>query len=128
MANTVDIQTIEDGPRNLVVRVYLASDGVTGDISNQVIVDASTLNGVPDTLKLVHCMAQLSGFTALLKWDATTDDELLHLSDGQNEYEMYDFGGIPNPKSTGYTGDVMIDTTGFTAAGDNGSIVLEFHK
>lgn len=128
MANTVDIQTINDGERNVVIKVFLASDGAAGELTTQVIVDASALVPVPDTLKVIKVQAQLTGFTANLYWDATTDDELLHLSAGQNEYCFKHFGGIPNPKSTGSTGDIIIATTGFTAIGDDATIVLHCQK
>lgn len=128
MANTVDIQTIRDDARNLVIRVYLASDGATGDLAATTLVTASGLNGVPDTLKLVRVHSAITGFQAKLLWDATTDDELIHLSADAIEADFCHFGGIPNPKSTGSTGNVNITTTGFAAAGDEGYFVLEFQK
>lgn len=128
MANTVDIQTINDGDRNYVIKVYLASDGVTGELAASTLVTASGLNGIPDTLKLVRVHSALTGFQATLYWDATTDDPLIHLSADAIEADFKHFGGIPNPKSAGYTGNVNITTTGFTAAGDEGYFVLEFQK
>lgn len=128
MANTVDIQVINDGPHNVVIKVYLASDGVAGELTNQIIVDASTLSSLPDTLKVKRIYSALSGFQATLKWAATTPDGLWHLPLYAGEFEFEKFGGIPNPKSAGYTGDITITTVGFTAAGDEGSITLECAK
>jgi len=127
MANIVDIQTLVDGPRNLVVKVYLESDGAAGELSNQVIVDASALNPVPETLHLTGISYDLNGFNAKLMWDATTNDELLNIS-GNQDYCFRGFGGIKNPKSTGSTGDVLISTNGFSATSDKGFILMEFTK
>lgn len=129
MANTVDVQKLVDGERNAIFRVYVASDGVAGDLSDEVIVDLSTLNGSPDNVRLDKIQAHFAGFIGVLEWDATTDDEILTIPDG----DMIDFhykrgGGLINPRSTGYTGDLTLSTTGFTASGDEGSIYLECTK
>lgn len=124
--NIVDIQTIND-ERNVVVKIYLLSDG-EGELSDQVIVDSSALSSVPTTLHLRKVFSSLTGFSAKLEWDADTDDELIHLPAGEKHQDFSRFGGIPNPKSTGSTGDITITTTGFSVAGDEGSITLELTK
>lgn len=128
MANTVAIQIIEDGPRNVVIKVYLASDGATGELTDQVIFDASALNGIPDTLKVISIDSALTGFQARLNWDATTDDPLWHLPLYPANFDFQKFGGIPNPKSTGYTGDILLTTIGFSTLGDDGSFVIHCTK
>jgi len=128
MANTVAIQTIADTDRHVIVKVYLASDGAAGELSAQVLVDASALTPIPGTLHLRRVSWSFSGFTAILAWDATTDDVVMHLADIAEDADYSNFGGIPNPKSTGVTGDLVITTTGFSAAGDAGTLVIECTK
>jgi len=128
MANTVDIQTINDGERNVIVKVYLASDGAEGELSSEILIDASTLVPVPTTLYLRKVYSDLTGFSAKLTWEAVPDDELVHLPAGEKHQDFSRFGGIPNPKGYLSTNDLSITTTGFATAGDEGSIVLECTK
>lgn len=130
MANTVDIQTIEDGERNVVVKVYLASDGASGELTDQVLVDFSTLSGLKTDLKLMKVEGQLTGFDATLEWDATADAPIigLYASAGAFVHCFKEFGGIPNNAGAGKTGDLTITTSGFAAAGDAGFICLHCRK
>ena len=127
MANVVDTQTLLDGPRNVVVKVVLQGEAAGSDESGTSIVDVSALSGSPTYLSLLECQYDLTGFSAQLLWDATTDDELLSLS-GASELDFRRIGGIVDPQSTGSTGDVLITTVGMTVAADMGSIILTFRK
>lgn len=133
MANTIDTQKIQDGDRNAVFRVYLLADA-TGEETDTAIVDVSTLNAdehgnAVDNVKIKRIHANLVGFSARLEWDADTDDEILVIPDGSEvDYDYCRAGGLVNPKSTNYTGDITITTTGFDAAGDEGYIYLECAK
>lgn len=134
MANTVDIQKINDGDRNATFKVYIASDGASGDESDTAIVDVSTLNadehGVAvDNVKITRIQSLLNGFDARLEWDADTDDEILTIKDGTEfDFDYSLSGGLVNPKSTGYTGDVTVTTTGLASTDDEGTIYLECKK
>lgn len=132
MANTVAKQTLIDGSRNLVVKIYLESDGASGELSDTVLIDASTYSPAFTDAKLVSVHANLSGFTAKLEWDATTDTPLISLPDYEVHYSGNEVGvgvnGIPNDAGTGVTGDILITTSGFTAAGDRGTIVIHLVK
>ena len=130
MANTVNITTLADSDRNVIVRVYLASDGAEGDLSSQILIDASALTPIPVNLHL-RCMNwSFTGFQANLLWDQVPDDPIIHLPSGfAEEFDFSRFGGIPNnPTVYGYTGDLIITTTGFDTAGDEGSLVIECTK
>lgn len=128
MANTVDIQTLVDGPRNLVLKIYLESDGAAGELSAQTIVDVSTYSGAPSEVKIKRIQSDLTGFSASLLWDATTNEEIVNLSEGEGERDYCKFGGLINNAGAGKTGDILLTTEGFAAAGDRGSIVLEMAK
>ena len=43
MTNTVNITTLMEGPRHVIVHVYIKSDGVEGEVVDQLIVDPATL-------------------------------------------------------------------------------------
>lgn len=129
MANTVTKQTLHDGGRNYVVHVFLSSDGVAGDLAGEVIADVSTLDPIPTDVKLMRAYGNLSGFAATLKWDATTDVDFLQLADGVDfDFDFRRIGGLINNAGAGVAGDVLLDTSGFAAAGDEGHITLEFVK
>ena len=127
MAATVASQTIHNGARNLVVKSFVS--GTTGDITDTVIVDVSAIDsgiGV-NGLTLTEIDWNVTGFTAALEWDATTDVGLIQL-DGEGHQDFRAVGGIKNNAGSGATGDVLITTTGYTASGDGGHIVMKFRK
>ena len=47
-----------------------------------------------------------------LLFDATANDVALTLNPGSGNMDFTKFGGISNPKSTGYTGDILLTNTG----------------
>lgn len=128
MADTVDVITTEDGLRNHVVRLTNVSDG-TGE-SDVVKVDASTLTGpdginAPDSFAVVYASWAIQGFTSVrIEFDATTDDEGLVLTGvGERFFDP----PLQDPKSTGYTGDILLTTAG-NASGATYDIVLHLKK
>ena len=129
MANTVAIQTIQDGPKYSVIKVYIASDGAAGELTDQVIYDASTFAGAPTDSTIVKMWASTTGCAFNLEWDATTDVQVLNFpTDFCEDLCFEKFGGLPNNAGTGKTGDILLNTTGFTAAGDQATIVLWIKK
>ena len=128
MAATATQQIIANGPRNLVLKYTIA--GTTGDVTALKLVDVSALDsniGV-NGLTLMSVQWGLTGCSAQLLWDATTDVPIVECIAGSDEQDFSKFGGIKNNAATGATGDVMITTTGYTAAGDGGHIYLCFRK
>lgn len=129
MANTVTIRKIVDGVRNAVLHVYVASDGVTGELADQVVVDASALSGAPTKLTIEELQWAFTGFSGTLEFDATTDSPAAALFDGQSGVlDFCSFGGIPDPLAAGTTGDILLSTTGFSAAGDAGILIIKVRK
>lgn len=126
MAATATQQIIHNGSRNLVLKYTIA--GTTGDTTAGVLVDASALS-VGTNLRLTKVQSSLTGFSCNLLWDADTNVNLVELpTDEAYEADFSDIGGITNNAGTGVTGDVLFTTTGYTASGDGGSIVLTFKK
>ena len=133
MAATATQQVLNNGHRNLILKYTIA--GTTGDAAAVKLVDASTFtdaNGVAlgaNSLTLIKVQSSLTGFSAKLLWDASTDIDLVELPTGENLVQDFsEFGGIKDNGGSGSTGDVMITTTGYTASGDGGSFVLYFKK
>lgn len=129
MANTIVTRTLHDGARNHVVFVYIASDNASGEISDQIIVDVSTLVPAATVVTLEKVWASTSGCAVVLEWDADTDAGLFSIpSDVMEEFDFCSFGGIDNSLVTGATGDVFLSTNGFTATGDRATLILSFRK
>jgi hypothetical protein len=126
MALTAVEQVILNGPRNVVVKYTFG--GTTGDVTALQLVDASDF-GVSN-LKIKRVKSVLTGFSGALLWDASTDVDALGLVEGEVDHDFTAFGGLTNTKATGYTGDIMLRTDGYTAAAgeDNSYILLELVK
>ena len=128
MANIVTKQTLNDGPRNAVIHAYLESDNSSGDEAGTVLVDVSSLSGSPSSVKVKSVHASLTGFSAKLLWDATTNVEFLQLTEGETDYDWTSVGGLQNNAGAGVTGDILISTTDFAQSGDQGSITIHVQK
>ena len=134
MAIAATQQIIANGPRNLVLKYTFA--GTTGDLAAGILVNVSDFvdsNGVAlgaNSLTLMGVQASLIGFSAALLWEAATDVPLVSIPDGQPlDQDFSKFGGIKDNSTTTSTGDVVITTTGYTAAaGEGGHIYLWFRK
>ena len=133
MAATATEQVINDGPRRLTVKYTIA--GTTGDTTAGDLVDATGFvdaNGTAlgaNSLTLMGVESSLSGFSCNLLWDATTNINLVELpSDETINQDFSRFGGIKDNSGTGSTGKILFTTTGYTASGDGGTIVLRLKK
>lgn len=131
MANAITTQVINDGQRNVVIKVTIVGDG-SGEETKTVLFDASAYTPATTNNNLRRITYLLNGFDAVLYWDATTDVVLMPLD--QDLQEDVDFtgentryGGIPNNGGAGRTGDILITTTGL-GSGDVGYIVLHLNK
>ena len=129
MANTVNKRTVIDGPKIAIIHVYLASDGASGELTDQVIVDVSTLTPAPTSVSVRRVYGHCTGFTSTLEFDATTDVAFLNLPSGEGfDVNFERFGGLKDNSGAGSTGDIVLTTSGFTAAGDAGWLVIKVEK
>lgn len=129
MANTLTRQIINDGERNAVIHVYIASDGLSGELTNSLLVDASELGGTFEKLSICRISGGLTGFSAILEWEAAADVPFLALTaDEAFGFDYGCFGGLQSNAGAGANGDILITTSGFTATGDVGHITLELKK
>lgn len=133
MADAVTSTELVDNQRHYVIHLTNVSDG-NGE-SAVTKVDVSALeNGPrqdakPGGVKLNKITYDIQGFTNVqLLWDATADDTMMVLGPGQGYMCFEKYGGLRNPRSTGFTGDVLLTTGGTATAGDTYDILLEFVK
>lgn len=105
------VQIIEDGPRNVVVKVT-APAAETGTA-----IDVSTLTPPCGRVNIFRVWySTLDVNEVVLLWDATADVEALRLH-GSQDFCFDKFGGITNNAGAGVTGDLLYDI-------DNGTVVI----
>lgn len=129
MANTIQTTTLLNGERNIVVLVNLASDGSEGDETNTVLIDRSAYGDGTETV-VEKIEGLVSGFSAALSFDATADLTFVRLPDG--DWVRHDWcciGGVSSNKAgAGATGDILLTTSGFAAAGDVATFIIHMRK
>jgi hypothetical protein len=133
MANSYTLQTLEDGPRNVVIKI----DGVldTSDLSSTLVVDPSLLsdydiNGVKASQlrinRIVYDVEDL--LDVQLYWDASTPVRIWNLV-GRGKVDAWRYGGISNNAGAGKTGKITMTTQGWSiGAVLSFTIILELVK
>ena len=125
MADTVDSYVVFDGTKRKTVRFSNVSDG-TGETA-VVKFDASA-DADADYYSIQEIQYDIGGFTGVeIFFDATADDESVKLPTGSGFKNFGSFGGMVDPKSTGYTGDILFTTKG-AAADATYDIVIHVKK
>ena len=132
MANSTSVQTLVDGPRNVVIKI----DGVldTSNLAYTVIVNPATLsdyniNGVKATqLRINKVNFDVEDLLDVeLFWDAPTPVRVWDFI-GRGKVEARHYGGISN-NATNPTGSIAIQTNGWTSGSVlSYTLVLELVK
>lgn len=130
MADTVSSQTINNGPRNLIVKLTNESDGTGESAVTKVDGTSATFanRGVAPGLhlKVARISFAVSGGAVRVMWDASTPTDMAILS-GTGTFDYSYFGGLPNPANAGATGKINFTTVGF-ASGSSYVVTLEMIK
>jgi hypothetical protein len=128
MAATLTKTTLVNGTRNFCVHVTIG--GTSGDSSDASVVDISAIDSTLSAgdLRLVRASWSLTGCTALLEWNASTDVAILQMDGGHGEWDAGGTAGIQSSTASGADGDITLTTTGYTASGDGGHFTLWFKK
>ena len=136
MADLVTSQTLEEGPRNLVMRFTNLSDG-TGE-NGVVKVNATAAHGVTIAgntiypgvhLKVIGIDYDCKGMGLRIQWVASTNQDIL-ICENADHQDYKRFGGIANPgvvALAGSTGSIAFTTIN-AAAGASYSVVLRMTK
>jgi hypothetical protein len=131
MANSFTTQILEEGPRNVIVKLAGVLD--TSDLASTVAINVSTLNQgglgfTPSQVRIDHIDYSISDQLELqFSWDATTPVIIMPLA-GRGRITFWNFGGLTNNAGAGKTGNILIKTTGWTSGTQIFSVVLEMVK
>lgn len=134
MANSLDIQIAEEGPRNAVVKLTGVLD--TSNISETpAIALADFQNNDPANLVLVGLRMDMleysigQGLEVQLAWNSGTPQQIFPLA-GRGRIFAWSYGGfIPDQTLTGYDGSINLYTTGYVPnTVQNFTIVMELIK
>jgi len=133
MANSVAVQKLMDGPRNVVFKITGILD--TADVTATSLVDLTTLSpvdiaGSTPTRLIVDKISYSieSPLVVVLAWDATTDVPIALLANGMDDIDFSKYGGAYNTEATGVTGAIMYSTSGYTSGTLSFTVVLECRK
>jgi len=135
---------LNNGSRNLLLHVYLESNGSEGELNNFVLADPEFYDGVitPDIIKpgmkltLMQVWYSFNWFDGLISFDVNAPVPCWALPrDQENHVDFRYFGGLANrlidpqtSKGTDRTGKILLSTSGFAPDGSIGTMVLEIKK
>jgi|TARA_A100001391_G_scaffold40634_2_gene22948 hypothetical protein len=136
MADAVTSQTIEDGGKNLIVKITNISDG-TGE-SAVAKIDVSALNSNPTTgaacsrVSIQRIWFSNIGMGFKLFWKASSNQFIFEAPADFSDTWDFSMGnegksGIPNNAGTGVNGDLLLTTVNHTD-GDTYSAIIWAHK
>lgn len=144
MANTVTKVQIQDGPSDVVYRYFLQSDGASGELSNEVLLDPNWLTNGQGTgpfippgtttgrfFNIQQVWYNFSGFDAYIGFQAAVNNNVWLLTPSVDSY--FDFrpmGGVYDNTDASLipTGKIILNTNGFSSTGMTGSIILKVRK
>jgi hypothetical protein len=131
MANSVTTQILEEGPRNVIVKIAGVLD--TSDYALNTAIDMDNINQgglgpIPAQVRIDHIDYSISDqLEVQLWWDADSDVIILPLA-GRGRMSFWNFGGLTNNAGTGKTGNILIKTTGWASGTQVFSVILEMVK
>tara|TARA_R110000824_G_scaffold351386_1_gene538435 strand:- start:320 stop:703 length:384 start_codon:yes stop_codon:yes gene_type:complete len=112
MADVVTSRTLFDGDKKVVINLTNISDGSGEAAVKKVDISSLTPVGTHFSIEKIQYSVYIGSVTLL--FDASTDDTAITLS-GSGTKDYTQIGGITDPKSSGYTGDIMLTTDAFGA-------------
>lgn len=133
MANVLERQITQEGPRNCVVKFTGTLD--TSDIAEIPAIALSDCTNNDQNLRLIGYRIDLlewsisSGLEINISWQSTTPQQIFPLA-GRGRIYGANYGGfLPDATRTGYTGGISLVSVGYVAGSKaNFSIVLELVK
>lgn len=133
MANTVLITKLLDGPKHAIVHVFLQSDGASGELVDEVLIDPTQLTptgAARPSFTIEEVWHSFSGFAGKVEFDSVVDTSVWVFTENETVQTCFtEFGGLKdrsNPLDG--SGKLLLSTVGFTAAGDMGSMVIKVRK
>ena len=123
MVDTVTTQVLNNGERNLVVKLTSESDG-TGE-SEVTKIDLTEYGC--DRVSLLRVDYDIKGMDVELLWNGTPNKRIVKLGPGEGEHDWCFIGGIQN-NADNSNGDILLSTGGQPSAGDFYTITLHMKK
>lgn len=131
MANSVTTQILQEGPRNIIMKiagVLDTSDYALNTFVSMAAINQGGLSPAPTQVRIDHIDYSISDqLEVQLFWDATTDVVIMPIA-GRGRMTFWNFGGLTNNAGAGKTGDILIKTTGWTSGTQVFSVILEMVK
>ena len=131
MAHLVEITDIFKGDRYAVFHVHLKSDGVSAELSDEVIIDPVEDFGLGSDTRFAieHITSSLTGFTAVIEFDTglVTDKTPWLLTPDVGFSDFRHFSALKDKSGIDGTGKIQITTTDFSGSGE-GTFVIKIRK
>ena len=129
MANLVKVKKLVSGSRNVLLSVFLKSDGVTGELNEEVILDPVEDLGLTTKARLTlqRIEYNIAGFDAIIEFDSGSVDDNFKwvMSEGANApVDFRPWSGLVDDSGMDGNGKLKISTVGFTSSTDMGSILI----
>jgi hypothetical protein len=131
MANSFTTQILEEGPRNVAIKLVGVLD--TSNLSSTAALAMSSINQggygpTPTAVKIEHIEYQIGSPLAVqLLWNATADVVAVALV-GSGFSNLKKLGGLTNNAGSGKTGTINILTTGYSSGTAVFTIILRLTK
>jgi hypothetical protein len=135
MANVTGTQILEDGDRNVILKLTGKLD--TSNVSLTTLLDPATLSSVntsglnpqkASTLAIETVTFDIEdGLAVNLYWDADVDVPIWYFV-GRDKMNMEFTGFLQNNAGTGKTGKILYDTSGWTSGTKSFSLVIQCIK
>lgn len=132
--NTVAITKILDGQRAAVFHIFITSDGASGDLSDEVLIDPAVdldpSPGARPSITIDQLWYDLAGFDGFLAFDYLISDTPVWTLSGGNGVHMdfSHFGGLKDRSNPLDGSGKLILTTNGMSAGDTGTIIIKVRK
>lgn len=133
MTHTVTITKLFEGQRHVTMHVYLACDGASGEITDQVIVNPTTFTpplAAKATLAIEEIWYDFSGFGVRLEYDNLVDTVIWTCTSGNgNHIDLREnLGGLADRSGLDGTGNLQFSTYGFDAVKKQGTMIVKLKK
>ncbi len=133
MPHTVKVIKELDGERFLLLRVYIKSDGVSGDLAGFPIMDPTATPNPAKPAKpfatIEEIWFDLDGFNMRLDYDDLVDPPVWTLSQGAGNYvDFRSIGGIVDRSGADGTGKLLLSTFGLDTGSKQGTLLIKMRK
>lgn len=127
-------RTLVNGPQHVVRYMSFA-----GDVSDEVCFDVSALDSVDAPNVISHLVVEEIWYSVganvlTFEFDASTDEPIWGVGGADTTgggmwgyIDFRSFGGIPDPKASGYTGDILVTQATFDA-GEPCYVIMKCRK